>query len=235
MTGLITWAERVGSTQDVVHGVAADGAADGTAVVAVEQTGGRGSRGRSWHSLRGGLWLSVLVRPAGAPPGDALSLRVALAVAEVLDAFGVPGVAVKWPNDLLLAGRKAGGILCEARWVGDRLAWIAIGVGLNVANAIPTELEGTAVSLASVQPELRPGDLALPVINAVRAAAREGGLLDRREQRAFAARDWLRGRVLHSPVAGIAEGVLDDGALRVRRADGAVETVRVGPAVAGTT
>ena len=236
MTEQIIWVDRAGSTQDMVHDLGADGAADGTAVVAVEQTEGRGSRGRAWASPRGGLWLSVLSRPRAAAPAEALSVRVALAVAEAvereaLSGHGAPGVQVKWPNDLFVAGRKIGGILSEARWQGDRLGWIAIGVGLNVSNTLPAELSAGAAALDEFAPGVRAGDLAPVIIAAVRAAARVIGPLDPAERQRFAARDALAGRRLAEPAAGTADGIEPDGALRVRRADGAVDVVRVGPAV----
>ena len=226
------WVDRVPSTQDLIHELAADGAADGTALVAVEQTAGRGSRGRTWASPRGGLWLSVLSRPAGAAPPEALSVRVALAAADALEGAGLDGVQVKWPNDLLVDGRKVGGILCEARWNGDRLAWIAIGVGINVTNPLPDALLPSAAALTEFQPGLRPGDLAGPVIAAVRRAAQVTAPLDAAERARFASRDALAGRVLTAPAAGTADGIEADGALRIRRADGELDVVRVGPAVA---
>ncbi|MBA2628230.1 MAG: biotin--[acetyl-CoA-carboxylase] ligase [Gemmatimonadales bacterium] len=228
------WLERVTSTQDVLHGLAAEGADDGTAVVAVEQSDGRGSRGRAWVSPRGGAWLSVLSRPATGVPGEALSLRVALAVTAALELLGITTCAIKWPNDLLVDDRKLGGILCEARWLGGQLGWIAIGVGLNVANAIPAALRPGSIALAERWPALRPGLVATAVIEKVRPAAERSGLLDREELAEFEARDWLRGRTLLAPVAGVGAGIEPDGALRVRRADGIIESVRVGPAVAAT-
>lgn len=234
MTDRTVWLDRVTSTQDVLHGLAADGAPDGTAVVAVEQTDGRGSRGRSWNSGRGGLWLSVLSRSAGPAPAEALSVRAALGVAAALDVLGVSGVAVKWPNDLMLDDRKLGGILCEARWLGDRFAWVVIGVGLNVTNTLPDDLRSSAIALAETHPAIRAGDLAIAVIEQLRSGAAITTPLADAEQSAFVTRDWLAGRALTSPAAGIADGVDPDGALRIRRADGTVEVVRVGPAVAST-
>ena len=234
MSDRTLWVDRVTSTQDMVHDLGADGAVDGTAVVAVEQTAGRGSRGRTWTSARGGLWLSVLSRPAGAAPAEALSVRIALAVADALEDAGIAGVQVKWPNDLLVQGRKMGGILCEARWNGDRLAWIAIGVGINVANRLSGALLDSAAAAAEFRPELRPGDLAAPVIDAVRSAAAVTAPLDAAERRRFAARDALAGRLLTAPAAGTADGIEPDGALRIRRVDGELDLVRVGPAVADT-
>lgn len=227
----IHWFERIGSTQDAAHQLAADGAPAGTAVVAVEQTAARGSRGRAWVSPRGGLWLSVICRPEVSPAPAAISLRAALVVAEVLDAYGAGGVRVKWPNDLMLDDRKVGGILCEARWTGDTLGWVVIGAGVNVQNAIPAEVAPLAARLGDHLPDLRAGDLAEPMARALERIGPRAGLLDDGELRAFAARDWLAGRAIRGPVAGIAGGISRDGALRVCLPGGAVRLVRVGPVV----
>ncbi len=226
----IHWFDRIASTQDSAHQLAADGAEDGTAVVAVEQTAGRGSRGRDWSSPRGGLWLSVICRPAGGPAVEVLSLRAALAAAATLEAAGVQGVGIKWPNDLMLAGGKLGGILCEARWTGDQLGWIVIGLGLNVANEVPAGLDSGAVTLSGRGLPLRAGDLVVPMVEALRRAGSRGGPLDLAERAAFAARDWLAGRALSAPMAGTAEGVTETGVLRIR-APGTVHLARTGPVV----
>lgn len=216
------------STMDALHALAEGGAPAGTAVVAQVQEAGRGSRGRSWSSPSGGLWLSVLGRPR-APALELLSLRAGLAVAEVLDAFGAGGrVGLKWPNDLMLDGRKCGGILCEARWQGAEPAWVAIGLGLNVANALPPELSATATRLADLLPELRPEAIVDPVVEALRRVCGADAPLDSAELTRIERRDWLRGRALAAPAAGTAAGVAQDGALLVRQADGTTAAVRSG-------
>jgi BirA family biotin operon repressor/biotin-[acetyl-CoA-carboxylase] ligase len=225
----IHYYERVASTMDVVHELAADGAGDGTAVVAGEQLEGRGSRGRSWHSPPGGLWLSVLFRPAGAPGVEVTSIRVGLAVVEAIEAIVPTPLALKWPNDLMLSGRKLGGVLCEARWQGDSLAWIAVGVGMNVRNQVPDELSSVAVSLAAEHPEITPEALAPPVVAALRRLDLGAGQLSDAELKQFARRDWLRGRALRSPVSGTAAGLREDGALLVRTTTGADVPLRSGP------
>jgi len=224
------------STMDALHALAEAGAAAGTAVVAEVQEAGRGSRGRSWSSPRGGLWLSVLARP-GAAALEVLSLRAGLAVAELLETLGAEGrIALKWPNDLMLGDRKCGGILCEARWQGATPAWVVIGVGLNVTNAVPTEVAETATGLASALPALTPDALVIPVVEALRRVDAAAGALDDGERARFARRDWLRGRALAAPVPGTADGVAADGALLVRGPDGTTAAVRSGTiALAGTS
>jgi len=221
----------IGSTMDTLHALAEGGAPAGTAVVARSQTAGRGSRGRSWTSPSGGLWLSVLSRPAIAGL-ELVSLRTGLAVAEALGRMGVGDrIRVKWPNDLMLDERKLGGILCEARWQGAALAWIVIGLGLNVENQPPPELTSRAARLGEVLPGATVETLVRPVVAAVRAVDAAAGPLTDAEHARFAARDWLRGRPILEPVAGTPLGVADDGALLVRRADGTTVAVRAGTIV----
>ena len=216
---------------DALHELAESGAPAGTTVVADVQEAGRGSRGRTWTSPPGGLWCSVLARPVD-PGIELLSLRVGLAVAAELTGIGAGrGIRVKWPNDLMLGERKAGGVLCEARWQGGALAWVAIGVGLNVSNAPPPELAHLATYLASVVPGLTPTALVEPVVDAIRRIDSPAGLLHSRELEALARLDWLRGRVLEVPVAGTADGIAADGALRVRSPDGGVTHLRAGTIV----
>jgi BirA family biotin operon repressor/biotin-[acetyl-CoA-carboxylase] ligase len=221
--------DSVASTQDRLHELAARGDPAGTAVLAAAQTEGRGRRGRHWASPRGGLWLSVLCRPAAAPAIEVLSLRVALSVARVVEARA-PGVALelKWPNDLLLDGRKLGGILCEARWQGESPAWVAVGIGLNVANPVPEQLAEQAVALGRYAPGLTAEALAPELVTAIVDASRLERPLSASEVARFAERDWLFGRRILEPEAGIADGINADGLLRVRRDDGTLALIRSG-------
>jgi len=222
--------DSVPSTQDLLHELAGDGAPHGSAVAAAEQTAGRGSRGRTWVSPRGGLWLSVLCRPGDDAAVAVMSLRVALAVAAALEA-AAPGVrlGIKWPNDLLVGGLKVGGILCEARWQGAAPAWVAVGLGLNVTNPIPDALDAVATSLVRLAPGLEPAALVAPMVRAIaEAGARQGGLTES-ELAEFRSRDVLLGQVVTGPVGGVVEGPAPGGELRVRLPSGAVSLLRSGP------
>jgi len=224
VTAAIEVREVVDSTQDEVHAWGESGRPHGSALLAREQAAGRGARGHRWASPRGGLWLSVLVRPRSAAAAEVLSLRAGLAVATVVERLpGVPPVRIKWPNDLMLADRKVGGILCEARWRGEAPAWVTIGVGLNVTNELPAELRAGATRLGehTRPPEVEP--LARAIVEALLPLADAPPQLTAAEQRAFERRDWLRGRRLAAPEAGLAAGVSADGALLVRTAGGMVE------------
>lgn len=220
--------DRVSSTMDVIHQFAAEGATPGTAVIAGEQLEGRGSRGRTWHSPVGGLWLSVVFKPRAVEGLEVISLRVGLAVAEAIEAQVPKPVQLKWPNDLMLEGRKLGGVLCEARWQGDALGWVAVGVGLNVRNRVPEALGSVAVSLCERAPKITVEEVAEPVLAALRALDLGTGRLSPAELGRFARRDWLRGRTIREPVAGKVTGVGEDGALLVRTGSGSDVSLRSG-------
>ena len=216
------------STMDEVHALAERGAPAGTTVVAGVQEAGRGSRGRSWESALGGLWLSYLCRPR-ATALELVSLRAGLALAEVLDTLGAAGrIALKWPNDLMLDDRKCGGILCEARWQGAEPAWVVIGLGLNVTNAVPATMADRATRLVAALPGLTPEGLVEPVVEALGRVDAAAGTLDPAELARFARRDWLRGRALAEPVVGTAAGLGADGALLVQDVEGTTVAVRSG-------
>jgi BirA family biotin operon repressor/biotin-[acetyl-CoA-carboxylase] ligase len=145
--------DAVASTNDVAARLAADGEPEGTAVVAAEQFAGRGRQGRVWHAPAGrNICCSVILRPARPVrewPG--LSWVLAAAVACVAREAGVPGAVVKYPNDVLVAGRKIAGLLLESRTGGGGQAALVAGIGINVNPSVedfPAELRESATSLA---------------------------------------------------------------------------------------
>ncbi len=225
----VRWVTSVPSTQDAVHALAEQGAVSGTGVAALEQTAGRGARGSEWAAGAGGLWLSVLLRPRESAALDVLSVRVGLAVIELLEARGARDLMLKWPNDIFASGRKAGGILCEARWTGDRPAWVVVGVGLNVTNDLPAALMGEAARLADHGLVAELDQLATLVADAVVAAGAARGPLADDERVRLGERDWLAGRQLAAPRPGVAVGISADGALLIRQHDGAVVALRAAP------
>lgn len=206
---------ELGSTLDAVHEVATQGSPAGTVVLAEAQTAGRGRDGHTWQSPAGGVWLGILLRPVRAELG-VMSVRVGLAVADAVDTLlGRPETRLKWPNDVLLGERKLAGILCEGRWQGGAVQWLAVGVGVNVCNAIPAPMARRAVALAEWLPAVRRIDLLdrlVPALTTLTGAAPD---LSERDCAAFAQRDWLLGRQLRSPAVGRARGLRPDGALLV--------------------
>lgn len=212
------------STLDAIHDRGARGARTGAVVIAEEQTAGRGREGRTWRSPVGGVWLALLLRPP-VPAAGALSLRIGLVLADVVDELlAAPRARLKWPNDVLVDDRKLAGILCESRWQRAAPEWLGVGIGINVANEIPAELRHTAVALTELRPDVRRIDVLDRLVPAlVRCGTPSAGLTEQ-ELAAFAARDWLRGRQLAQPALGRAAGLAPDGALLVAAATG---TVRV--------
>jgi BirA family biotin operon repressor/biotin-[acetyl-CoA-carboxylase] ligase len=210
---------RVESTQAVAFSLAADGAADRTVVVAETQSAGRGRRGRTWHDEPGAsLLTSIILRPRLTPARlPMLSLAAGIAVAESLERVTGLAPRLKWPNDVLVDGRKLAGILLESRTGGAPL--VVLGIGVNLAQrAFAADLadRATSVVLASgraVEPDALLGPL-LDALDAWRARLEtEGGAPIRERWRSLA--DTLGRRVSIDGVVGVAADVDEDGALIV--------------------
>lgn len=155
---------RVDSTNRYLAALAEQGRAEGCTVIADLQSGGRGRLGRSWFSPPGvNLYLSVLLRPSLPPQrAPSFSLAVGAALHRALHRV-VPEVkvAVKWPNDLFIGGRKLAGILCDMKSEADRVHYLVVGIGVNVngmRRQLPPSLRARAVSLreAARHPVSRP-------------------------------------------------------------------------------
>jgi BirA family biotin operon repressor/biotin-[acetyl-CoA-carboxylase] ligase len=203
------------STNARAHELARGGADHGTLVTCDEQTAGRGRQGRAWTAPPG---TAVLASWVVHEPSALVTLAAAVAVAEVaaeLDGAGREP-AIKWPNDVLLDGRKVAGILAEGR---PQEGWAVLGIGLNVADGgdrWPPEVRARATSLqrpaADVEQVLERLNGALARWIDADAAAVLG---------AYRLRDALAGRAIAwEGGSGVAEGIADDGRLRVRTPDG---------------
>ncbi|HIK30183.1 MAG TPA: biotin--[acetyl-CoA-carboxylase] ligase [Oscillatoriales cyanobacterium M59_W2019_021] len=137
--------DRLVSTNQTLWEAIERGAVPGTAIIASEQSGGRGQWGRQWHSDRGGLYLSAYWQPNVNPDRPLqLTLCSAWGIAVALRDRGVP-VALKWPNDLVLGDRKLGGILTETRVRQELIAHSVVGIGINWDNPVPE----TGINLTS--------------------------------------------------------------------------------------
>ena len=236
LAGRVRYYPVVGSTNDVALRLAAEGAPDGTVVLADRQTAGRGRMGREWFSPPGaGLYMSILLRSSGGVAGDwprRLTLGAGVALAEaLLAATGLP-VAIKWPNDLVITpgggvrgARKLAGILAEGQGAGE-LDVVVLGCGINVGlAAYPAEIESRATSLEA---ELgRPVDRGLVLAVSLESLAREitrlrAGdvvpMLQRWRELAVGATGarvaWTEGG---GPRTGVTAGIDSDGALIVRQ------------------
>ena len=142
--------ETLDSTSNCARAIAACGAAEGSVVIAEEQTEGRGRRGRQWHSDPGrNLMFSLILRPDVPPEKmNLIPLYAAVALAEAIQKETDLKVDCKWPNDLLIRGKKIGGILLEGALTRNTIEYLIMGIGLNVnQEEFPPELSPIATSL----------------------------------------------------------------------------------------
>lgn len=216
------------------------GAPEGTVVVADQQTAGRGRLGRHWSSPAGvNLYCSIVLRPALSPREVAqLTLLTGLVLARTVTGMGVAGVEIKWPNDLLLNGRKLAGILTEARVDSSGVQYVVVGIGINLNGTdalLPPELRGKAIHLA----ELLRGMVDRPRFLADLLAQFDRGYGCFCQQGFGPLREeWLAfSRLLGRPVqvrmaaesfAGQALALDNEGCLLVQRADGGLTRVVAG-------
>lgn len=138
------------SSQDIAKKEADEGAPEGTVIVCGSMKVGRGRFGRKWYAPPGGLWFTTIIRPWRVEKPSLISLMSGVAVAEVLKLLLGIEAGLKWPNDVVVAGRKVAGILAEGVAEGGALKYILLGIGVNVNNKLPEELSEIATTLKSV-------------------------------------------------------------------------------------
>ena len=231
--------ESLPSTNTELARMASEGAAEGVAILAEEQTAGRGRLQRAWSSPRGaGLYFSVLLRPAIAPSDwPLITFVAALAVADALrEAAGVQ-TDIKWPNDLLSGERKICGILAEAIETPAGRA-VVVGIGINLTqNAFPEELAGVATSVSEVTGQQPERETILAAL--LRALSRWYSLLSEPGGRVKIVAAWssrssyANGRLVRVSNGeevwqGTTCGVEHDGALRLNTTNGEMKLVRAG-------
>ncbi len=230
--------ESAASTNDDAWAALAEGLPDGVAVVADAQTRGRGRAGRAWVHAPGlglalsvGLHLGCDVRQAGVVP-----LVAGLAVAEALAGLGI-AARLKWPNDVLVDGRKVAGVLCELRRLPAGADAVVIGIGVNVAQAatdFPPELREGATSVAEWVPGVRPEDVAAATLNALEprwTQLQEGDRAALLEAWSARAAFWGEPVAVRTPagdVHGVARRLDPDGGLVLRLESGIETTVLAG-------
>ena len=230
--------DTVGSTMDEAFQLGMEGAPEGTVVCAESQTKGRGRLGRQWVSPKGkGLYFSLVLRPKLAPSQMAqLTLMTAVALTAALEKFTAAEVRIKWPNDLLVGGRKLAGVLTELRAEMDQVKFVVIGIGLNV-NSSAQQLVAEATSL-KIETSKHVDRIALlqEIFKQMeewygRLSRGFDPLLEEWKKRS----ETLRRRVRVTDAAGIVEGIavdLDkDGGLLIRQDSGVVVKKMAGDVV----
>jgi BirA family biotin operon repressor/biotin-[acetyl-CoA-carboxylase] ligase len=231
----IEWFDEIGSTSDYLMAQTAPAPGKSRVAIAKHQTAGRGRHGQQWHSSStSSICLSMAHTFAREPDNLAsVTLAVGASIVAALDDLGAEGVALKWPNDLMINDAKLGGILTERHQSKEECPTIVVGVGLNIdLRGDPQPFVGTSLNRAV-------GDLAvcfkhLPVfddianllIYSLRSALvgfeSRGFSAFKEEWQSF---DWLRGKTVHIAVAdqlsiGICEGIDSDGALLLNTPEG---------------
>jgi BirA family transcriptional regulator, biotin operon repressor / biotin---[acetyl-CoA-carboxylase] ligase len=232
---------KIGSTNTAAMSASAEGAAEGTAFLAEEQTAGRGRGSHEWQSARStGIYCSVVLRPA-LPPANVLvmSLAAALAVRAGINQIN-PSIPIdlKWPNDVLIDGKKVCGILTEMNAEATRVRYLVVGMGVNVNQAnFPEELENDATSLRmETGSDWSRVELAAALLKSLDREYRQ--LTEQHDSRLPILRrftehsSWVRGkqvRVLEngSALEGTTEGLDERGFLLIRTAQG-LQTVLSG-------
>jgi BirA family transcriptional regulator, biotin operon repressor / biotin---[acetyl-CoA-carboxylase] ligase len=225
---------KIGSTNTAAIAAAAEGAPEGSVFLAEEQTAGRGRGAHTWESVRSaGVYCSVVLRPA-LPPSNVLvlSLAAGLAVRAAIEQVDARvSTDLKWPNDVLIAGKKVCGILTEMNAEATCVRYIVVGIGINVNQAnFPEELESQATSLRlATGSEWSRVELVAALLKSLDREYRQ--LLEDAEARQSILRrfaeqsSWVRGKEVRveengTRVEGTTEGLDERGFLQVRTSQG---------------
>lgn len=221
---------EVESTMAIARELAREGCPEFTVVTAERQTKGRGRLRRVWHSQRGGLYFTIVLRPTLPSPLSSLTTFAAgrTWAAMLREAYGIEA-GLKWPNDLLVGGRKLSGMLSEMDARGEMVTFVNIGIGLNVNND-PTADEPTAVSLAQILGrKLDRRDLLEGFLERFEAKMRDPHGLDRiiAEWKPYAVtlNQAVRIVTTRESIDGIARDVDETGALLLERPDGTLQRI----------
>lgn len=224
---------KIGSTNTAAMSAAADNAPEGTVLLAEEQTAGRGRGSNTWDSQRStGIYCSAILRPAS-PPSEVLVITLAagLAVRAAIQQVDSRIVAdLKWPNDLLINGKKVCGILAEMNAEATRVRYIVVGVGINVNQInFPKEFVATSLRLETGS-EWSRVELAAALLKSLDREYRQlaqdpAGARASILRRFTESSSWVRGKAVRiedmgSPLEGITDGLDDRGFLRLRTASG---------------
>jgi BirA family biotin operon repressor/biotin-[acetyl-CoA-carboxylase] ligase len=235
----VVYHPQVGSTNDLAKAYAGEGAAEGLLLIADEQSAGRGRMGRHWWSPSGSALLTALLFRPALPPEKAqqLTMLCALAAADAVNKLTALPADLKWPNDLLIAGRKLAGLLTTSAIVGDSLEHVIVGMGLNV-NTDWTNAPPLITPATSLRQELgRPVDrLALLVAYLDGVARRYAQLAQQSPYDEWASRLVTLGQFVtarhtapaspwegNQTISGLAQGVDASGALLLRTAQGTIQ------------
>ncbi|CUX31815.1 biotin--[acetyl-CoA-carboxylase] ligase [Clostridium sp. C105KSO13] len=236
----IYYFDEIDSTNTRAKQLGEEGALHGTIVVAEEQSAGRGRRGRAWKSPIGSnIYMSILLRPEDIPPVKApmLTLVMGLSTAEGLREYTSLDIQIKWPNDIILEGKKLAGILTEMSTEVDFINYIVIGTGINVnMKQLPAEVAEKATSLRLETGRfMRRSEIIAIIMKKfeknyqIFMENKDLGQLQEKYNNLLITRE-KEVRIIgtREEYGGYALGINEKGELMVRKSDGAVETVSSG-------
>ena len=228
----IEYVESCSSTQIIAHKLAQEGAPGGTVVLTETQTAGRGRMARKWDSAAGkGVWMSVILRPDVVPQkAPQFTLVTAVAVVRAIEEVTKLQPKIKWPNDILLNGKKCTGILTELHSDADGIQALIIGIGLNInqektdfdpeIQAIATSLKMESGDTVSRQKLVQSLLYYLEIYTQMYIEEGFGLLKVMWESYSTTIGHPIRARMTNQTLEGIAEGITEDGVLQLRTADG---------------
>lgn len=231
--------DEVDSTNSFAKDLIIQGVEDGSLVISDTQTGGKGRMDRKWESPKGGLWLSIILKPKGNLNGDRLGiipLMSGCAAARAIEAVSGLTARVKWPNDVIINENKISGILSESI-LHDRERWIIIGIGINVNNSFQDDQKFSRMPTSIIEETGNKTDLrALEVqliceMERLYNMAQDGktkGVLDEWRQMAETlGRNVIVNRIADE-IIGKAVDIDENGALVLELKDGTTETIMAG-------
>jgi BirA family transcriptional regulator, biotin operon repressor / biotin---[acetyl-CoA-carboxylase] ligase len=227
--------DELASTNDTARECAIEGASAGLTIVARKQTAGKGRLGRKWSSpMDEGLYLSIILRPQTTPAKASLiTLAAAIAVAETFTFDFETAADIKWPNDLLINGRKVCGILVESAIENNRLQYAILGIGVNLTQtSFPDELQDRATSLyIERRSAVSPDEFLQPLLRRLKewypaCLSQPEKIVSRWQELSSFAKDCAV-RIISSEmiIEGVTRGLAASGALLVELDDGEIREI----------
>ncbi|MGE7839472.1 biotin--[acetyl-CoA-carboxylase] ligase [Lysinibacillus sp. NPDC093712] len=237
----IHYFDVVDSTQTIAHKLAQEGAPDGTIVIGEEQTAGRGRMSRPWESAKGsGIWMTIILRPDVSPQqASSFTLVVAVAVTMAIKTlYKHVEPAIKWPNDLLINGKKCTGILTEMQAEADLVQALLVGIGINANQQekdFSPDITNIATSLRiAAGEEINRAALVATILQYLEQFTelfvKEGfaSIKELWEQMSCTIGQRIEVTTLRERFEGIASGITDEGVLQLTLSDGTIRTVYSG-------
>ncbi|MCS4540837.1 MAG: biotin--[acetyl-CoA-carboxylase] ligase [Euryarchaeota archaeon] len=233
--------KEIDSTNDFAKELAFKGAKEGTVVISEVQKAGKGRFGKTWISPSGGIWMSLILRPKISPhQAPKLTLITGVSVAEAIRQVCGLNVKIKWPNDILLNGKKLCGILTEMSGDMDTIEYVVIGIGINAnvdVDIFPAEIREGATSLKK---ELKKDAPRIPLVQRLMEELEKNyeifkedflPILTKYKELSATIGNLVRINIKDESIVGEAIGIDSDGALILELADGSLKRIIAGECI----